>query len=158
PLGDDLLAVKEFTLELLPVSLRSWVEDITDRMQVPLDFPSNASVVALAGCVNRRALVRPKREDTSWKVVPNLWGGNIGPPGFLKSPVMKAVTWPLVYIEEMWRKEHRLAAEEYELEKERAELKDQAWREECKKAFKKNAEPPIRPDKSFVRPAEKRLL
>jgi putative DNA primase/helicase len=114
--------------------------------------------VALAGCVNRRAIIYPKREDSSWKVVPNLFGAIVGPPGFLKSPVMQAVTWPLVGIEEKWREEHRVAAEDYEVAKEQADLKDQSWKEECKKAFKKNAEPPIRPDKSLVRPAEKRLL
>jgi putative DNA primase/helicase len=71
---------------------------------------------------------------------------------------MKQMTSPLAHIEEMWRVEYRLAAEDYEVAKERAELRDQAWREQCKQAFKKNDEPPIKPDKSLVRPAEMRLL
>lgn len=33
--------------------------------------------------------------DASWVVVPNLWGGIIAPPGFMKSPVMAAMVRPL---------------------------------------------------------------
>jgi putative DNA primase/helicase len=145
-------------VECLPQALRGLIEDIAQRMQVPADYPAANAIVTLGGCVNRRAIIQPKREDISWKVVPNLWGAIVGPPGFLKSPVTKAVTSPLVHIEEMWREEYRLAAEDNEVAKEQAELRDQAWREECKKAYKRNAEPPIRPDNSLMRPVEKRLL
>jgi putative DNA primase/helicase len=80
PLGDDLPPVDSFALELLPQSLRPLVEDISDRMQTPPDFAAIAGIVALAGCVNRRALIRPKVED-NWTVTPNLWGAIIGHPG-----------------------------------------------------------------------------
>jgi putative DNA primase/helicase len=158
PLEGALPPVLPLPLGCLPQSFRPLIEDIAERMQVPADCPAANVIVALAGCVNRRAIIQPKREDFSWKVVPNLWGAIVGPPGFMKSPVMKQVTTPLVHIEELWHEEYRSASEDYEVANEEADLRDQAWREQCKQAFKKNAEPPIKPDKSFKRPAEKRLL
>jgi putative DNA primase/helicase len=158
PLETALPTVDPFPLECLPQALRGLIEDTAERMQVPADFPAANAIVALAGCVNRRAIVQPKREDFSWKVVPNLWGAIVGQPGFLKSPVMQAVTSPLVHIEKIWREDYRSKAEDYQVAKEQTEIRDQAWKELCKQAFKKNAEPPIKPDKNLVRPAEKRLL
>jgi putative DNA primase/helicase len=158
PLEPALPPVQPLPLEYLPRALRPLIQDTAERMQVPADYPAANTIVALGGCVNRRAIIQPKREDFSWKVVPKLWGGIVGPPGFLKSPVTRAVTSPVVHIEEIWCEEHRLAAEDYEVAMEQAELRDQAWKEQCKQAFKKNADPPLRPDKSLVRPTEKRLL
>jgi Protein of unknown function (DUF3987)/Domain of unknown function (DUF3854) len=85
PLGSDLPAVETFSLEFLPLSFRPLVEDVSERMQTPMDYAAASAIIGLAGCVNRRALVLPKREDLSWSVVPNLWGAIIGPPGFMKS-------------------------------------------------------------------------
>jgi hypothetical protein len=158
PLGDDLPAVDDFALELLPSSLRPLVEDISERMQTPLDYAATAAVVALAGCVNRRAVIRPKAEDVSWSVVPNLWGAIVGPPGFMKSPVLRAMTLPLTHIEDVWRAEYSEELGEYESAKEKGELRQQAWREECKKAYKKNQPDPIQPDKTIAAPTQKRLV
>src|ERR1035437_7193232 len=89
PLGCDLPPVKAFELSLLAEALRAWVADIAERMQVPLDAPAVCAVVALAGCVSRRAVIQPKAADTSFQKVPNLWGGIVLPSGFLKSPVLQ---------------------------------------------------------------------
>jgi hypothetical protein len=59
-----------------------------ERMQVPLDYPAVVAVLCLSGVTNRRATIQPKAADTSWVVVPNLWGGIIAQPGLMKSPVM----------------------------------------------------------------------
>ena len=61
-----------------------------------------ALVLCLAGEVNRRAIIQPKALDTGWKVIPNLWGGIIGRPGFKKSPSIAAVTKPLKDIQAEW--------------------------------------------------------
>lgn len=158
PLGDDLPPVPPFSPEFLPESFRPLVLDIAERMQVPMDFPGVASIVALAGCVNRRAKIQPKVLDVSWSVVPNLWGANIGPPGFMKSPVLRTITLPLAQIEELWRSEYSGASSEYETAKEQAELRHQAWREESKRAFKNNEPPPIQPDRTISVPVCKRLV
>ena len=71
------------------------VRDVSERMQVPMDYPAVILVLCLAGAVNRRATIQPKANDTGWVVVPNLWGGIIAAPGFMKSPVIQACTRPL---------------------------------------------------------------
>jgi len=158
PLGDELPRVESFQLELLPSSFRPLVEDVSERMQTPPDYAAAAASVALAGCVNRRAAVQPKAEDTSWSVIPNLWGGIVGPPGLMKSPVLRGVTLPLAHIEELWRAEHAEQSSDYEVAREEAELRWQAWREDFKRAIKKNETPPIQPDKSLRAPTQKRLV
>jgi hypothetical protein len=86
PLANELPSVDDFALELLPSSFRPLVEDISERMQTPLDYAVAAAIVSLAGCVNRRAVIRPKAEDVSWSVIPNLWGAIIAPPRLHEIP------------------------------------------------------------------------
>ncbi len=152
PLANELPQVSDFALELLPHSFRPLVEDVSERMQTPPDYAAAASIVSLAGCVNRRALIKPKAEDSSWAVVPNLWGAIVGPPGFMKSPVLRAITLPLAHIEEVWREQFSEEATEYESVKEQAELRHQTWREECKRAYKKNAPHPFSRTRLSLRP------
>jgi Protein of unknown function (DUF3987) len=76
----------------------------------------------------------------------------------MKSPVLRAITLPLSHIEDVWRAEHSEESSEYESAKEQAELRHQAWREDCKRAFKKNQPAPIQPDNSISAPVQKRLV
>ena len=122
PIQSELPPVDAFSEDLLPVSLRSLVADVSERMQVPLDYPAVVMVLSLAGAVNRRATIQPKANDPSWVVVPNPWGGLIAPHGFMKSPVIQAATRPLNRIQADWRREyeasvaqHARAIEEWEL-------------------------------------------
>jgi putative DNA primase/helicase len=158
PLGCELPPVQSFSTSLLPEVLRDPVDDISDRMQVPVDYPAVCSVVVLAGAVNRRARIQPKRQDSSWIVVPNLWGGIIAPPGFLKSPVLKVATSPLCLIEELWRQEYANEMEQYEIEKEAADLRLATWKEQSKAALKNGKAPPLRPDTSLRPPTQRRLI
>jgi putative DNA primase/helicase len=155
---NELPPVPSFDLRLLPESLRALVEDAADRMQVPTDFPAVTAVMCLAGAVNRRASVQPKREDDSWHVTPNLWGGIVAPPGQMKTPVISAITAPLRAIESEWRKEQEAALEVFERDAEMAELHLSAWRESVKRAAKGNNAPPERPTSSLQRPTARRLL
>jgi hypothetical protein len=158
PLGGELPAVQPFDLALLPESLRSLVKDVAERMQVPLDYPAVAAVLCVSGVTNRRATIQPKTEDTSWVVVPNLWGGMIAPPGLMKSPVISAMTQPLTRIEALWYAEHESAISDYRQQKEEVELRQAAWREQYKSAQKKGKEAPLRPDDSIAEPLCRRLI
>ena len=102
--------VTTFSEDLLPAAFRPLVRDVTMRMQVPMDYPATAIVLCLAGVVSRRAVVQPKAHDTAWQVIPNLWGGIIAPPGFMKSPVIQATTRPLEQMQSEWRAQHDAAA------------------------------------------------
>jgi hypothetical protein len=94
-LDERLVTVSPFSAEFLPEALRGFVTDLSERMQVPIDLPAAAAITVLSGAINRRATVQPQQHDTSWIVVPNLWGCLIAPAGFMKSPVLGEVTRPL---------------------------------------------------------------
>lgn len=87
-------------------------------------------------------------------VVPNLWGGIVAAPGWLKSPVIQAVTKPLTMIDDLWRTEHESGVANFRAEKEEQELREDAWKQLYTAAVKKGSEPPIRPDDPLAEPTE----
>ncbi len=109
PLSGSLAEVARFAPDLLPETVRPWVVDVTERLQVPADFAAAALIVMLAGALGRRASIRPHRYDP-WVVFPNLWGALIGRPGVMKSPVLRAMLGPL-------RRRQALAMAVYESER-----------------------------------------
>jgi putative DNA primase/helicase len=158
PIQSELPPVEAFSEDLLPDSFRPLVADVTERMQVPMDYPAVVMVLCLAGAVNRRAVIQPKANDTGWVIVPNLWGGIIAPPGFLKSPVIQTATRPLNQIQTEWRHEHEEALKDYAAEKEKYELRRAAWKEQYKAASKKGNVAPDRPEDEPEEPKLRRLI
>jgi len=158
PIGDDLPAVEAFSADLLPSSFRPLVEDVSERMQTPPDYAAAVAVVALAGCVSRRATMQPKAKDNSWLVVPNLWGAVVAPPGFMKTPVLNAVTSPLNHIEAFWRAQHEEELTEFAKAKGEATLRKEVWRQQYKEALKKGVDVPLEPDDSMAAPVQRRLV
>ena len=126
-------------------------------MQVPVDYPAVVMVLSLAGTVNRRAMIHPKANDL-WVVVPNLWGGIVAPPGFMKSPVIQAVTRPLNQIQGDWRRDHEAGIAEYAHATEEWELAKSAWRELSKAALKKGKPAPERLLDLPAAPSLRRLI
>jgi hypothetical protein len=88
PLPAGLPAVLAFDFALLPVALRGWVQDISDRMQCPPDYCAATAIIVAGALIGRKVAIRPKRQD-DWQVVPNLFGAMVGRPSLLKSPAMK---------------------------------------------------------------------
>jgi putative DNA primase/helicase len=158
PLESELPQVELITEDLLPLSFRPLVLDVAERMQTPADYPAVVAVLCLAGVVNRRAVIQPKANDTSWVVVPNLWGGIIAPPGFMKSPVITATTRPLVQIQAEWRREHEEGLKEFAHENEEYELRRSAWKEQYKASAKKGGAAPQRPEDPPEEPKARRLI
>jgi hypothetical protein len=90
---------------LLPTPLRGWVHDVSERMDnAPPDFAAAATIVVAAALLGRKVGIRPKRQD-DWLVVPNLWGGLVGPPASMKTPALEQAVKPV----------KRLAAEAQEV-------------------------------------------
>jgi putative DNA primase/helicase len=127
-------------------------------MQVPMDYPAAVLVLCLAGAVNRRAIIQPKANDSGWVVVPNLWGGIIAQPGFMKSPVIQNVIRPLNRIQTEWRLEHEEALEECTRAREEFELRLAAWKEQYKSNAKKGHSAPERPTDAPDEPKLRRLI
>lgn len=155
---DELPPVMGFSPELLPPSFRDLVLDVADRMQVPIDYPATVTMLCLSGAVNRRAIIQPKASDSGWAVVPNLWGGIVAPPGYMKSPVIAAITKPLNDIQSEWRSEHAEAMKSYAQDKLEGELRYAAWKEQYKAALKRGAVPPSPPEQEIDEPKLKRLI
>jgi putative DNA primase/helicase len=106
PLPEGLLPVPAFDDRLLPESFRPWLSDVAERTQCPPEYAAVGVVVAMSSLVGRSCGIRPKRHD-DWTVIPNLWGGVVGPPSSMKTPALTEALRPL----------HRLAhraREDYE--------------------------------------------
>lgn len=102
PIRQTLHPVPPFDPELLPGPFRAWVADSAHRMQCPLDFCAVGAVVTLAGVVGAAIGIKPKRKD-DWLIVPNCWGGVIGPPSKKKTPSLAEMLKPLGRLEAMQR-------------------------------------------------------
>jgi Protein of unknown function (DUF3987) len=94
PLPDGLPPVDPFDPAMLPGCLRGWLEDIAERMQVPLDYLAAGAMVVVSSLVGRKLGIYPKKRD-DWIVVPNLWGMIVGRSALLKSPALAEVMKPL---------------------------------------------------------------
>jgi len=87
----DLIVAPQLDSKTLPQVLRDWVDDAAERMQAPPEFFAAPCLVAFASLVGRQVGIFPKQEDT-WFVVPNLWGGIVARPGLFKSPAILEAT------------------------------------------------------------------
>jgi len=135
PLPDSLPPVLPFDFDLLPDSLRPWIEDIAERVQCPPDFPAVGAMISLAAVVGRKIGIRPKRQD-DWLEVPNLWGAIIGRPGVMKSPALRESMRPLVKLEAREREQFEAAHEEWRQGQEMHKLKREAVKANIVKAMK----------------------
>jgi Protein of unknown function (DUF3987)/Bifunctional DNA primase/polymerase, N-terminal/Primase C terminal 1 (PriCT-1) len=146
--------VEPFNLEHLPESLRPIVKDVSERMQTPPDFAAATSIVALAGVVNRRARVQARQSDHTWEMPLNLWGGLVGGPGLLKTPLVKSIIQPLTVIESGWREENKLAQSRFELRSAQVEIEQKIWAQNYKQSHDSEIPRPQLP----APPSQKRLL
>lgn len=80
--------------KLIPSTLRPWVMDVSERMQVTPEFVMAPVIVALSSVVGRKVGIFPKEHD-DWLVIPNLWGGIVARPGYFKSPTIAEALKPL---------------------------------------------------------------
>lgn len=138
PLPDGLLPVDTLDPRWLPDRLRKWIEDISDRMQCPLDYPAATAYAAAGSLIGRRCGIRPKRRD-DWLELPNLWACLVGRPGTKKTPALNQVLMPLNVLEAEAREEQHTARASYERSLEASRLmKDQA-RNSAKEKAKQGA-------------------
>jgi hypothetical protein len=86
--------VPTLELELIPVPLRGWLGDVSERLCAPLEWPALPAVAALASVVGRNVAIRPKKLD-NWELAMTIWGAVVGPPGTLKSPAIREAMRPL---------------------------------------------------------------
>jgi hypothetical protein len=88
PIESRLMPVDSLNADMLPPSLRTWIEDTAMRLEVPLEYPAIGAIVAAGSAIGTRCGIRPRAKD-DWTVIPNVWGVVIGPPGDGKSPALR---------------------------------------------------------------------
>jgi hypothetical protein len=107
----DILAGEEtvppFPTQVLPPPFRVWVEDVADRMQVPVDFVAIPLLVMAATMLGKDCKICPKSHD-DWTERPCLWGLIIGPTGVKKSPSMREALRAIRHIQRDLMEQYRL--------------------------------------------------
>ncbi len=116
PIEVKLPDVMELDPSLLPVPLREWVKDVSERMDnAPPGFAAAATVVVAAALLGRKVGIRPKRQD-DWTVVPNLWGGLVGPPASMKPPALEQAIKPVKRLAAEAQEAHEKTLKEHGLD------------------------------------------
>lgn len=115
PFQENLSPVERMPLDMVPHALRACAHDTASRMQVSLEAVVVPMMVMIGSVVGTACKMQPKERDSSFLVVPNLWGGLIGPPSTMKSPIMSAVLSPLNKLEDKARREFDIKQAEYKL-------------------------------------------
>ena len=82
PLPSGLLRFPSLDPLMLPNKLAPWLQDIGDRMQIPLDFLGVPAMAVYGSAIGCKVCIRPKRQD-DWGEVANLWVIIIARPGAL---------------------------------------------------------------------------
>jgi Protein of unknown function (DUF3987)/CHC2 zinc finger len=114
PLPEDLPAVRPFDFDCLPQTIRPWIEDISERMQCPPDFPAVGAMIACGSLIGRKIGIRPKRHD-DWLVIPNLWGCVVGQPGLMKTPALEQPLQPLRRLVAQGFEEYQAAIRDHQI-------------------------------------------
>lgn len=109
--------VPPFDPRLLPPAFRAWVSDVAERMQCPVEFLAVGAMVAAGSVLGNRIGVQPKRLDTGWVEVPNLWGAVVGRPGVMKSPALAQVLAPLKMLETNALQDFSATRAQFEIDK-----------------------------------------
>ncbi len=135
PLPEGLHPVPSLPDSLIPELFRSWLADIAERLQVPLEYPTVAAIVCLASVIGNRVLIRPKRRD-DWMVAPNLWGGIVGRPGTMKSPAIAEPMKALYRLVKEAEAAYMEAMRDWGFEKTAADVRKDAIKDKMKKAAK----------------------
>ncbi|MEK6479075.1 YfjI family protein [Catalinimonas sp. 4WD22] len=113
PVESPLLPVKSFTESMLPLPIRAWMKDISQRLCVPLDFVAVSAICMLGSVIGAKIRVMPKEKD-DWAVTPNLWGGIVAPPSSNKTSCLKLTLQPLQYLQNSSREIYQSNLVSYE--------------------------------------------
>ena len=159
PLPDDvnfsLPAVPEFDpYKMLPPVLADYVADHAELLQVPPEVIASQLVVAMGAVIGNRVGVMPKRNDSTWVEVPNLWNFVVMPPGHKKTPAQQRALAPLRQCERLLEERHKKRLAEYEVESIQHKVRRAMWEKGVKEGTATAADKPPDPEE----PREARLI
>ena len=134
----SLPAVLPFDYDYLPAVLRSYVKDISERMQCPPDFAAVGVLVMIGAIIGRKVSIRPKQKD-DWTVIPNLWGAVVGNSGVMKSPTLAAALSPIKRLQAAAFNVFNTAKAEFDANGELLKLQQSVNTYQAKSKLKKDA-------------------
>ena len=137
PLKHEKLPVVPLPLDIVPNIFQPWIQDIAHRMQCPLEHVAIPAMVMVASVIGARCSIRPKQND-SWTIIPNLWGGIIGHPSTLKTPALTEALSPMAYLENKAREDFKKEEENYEFALEAHKILKDTKISQIKKNIKAN--------------------
>lgn len=149
PLPSNLPPVLPFDLQLLPETLRPWVQDTAERMQCPPEFPGTTAMIALGSIIGRKIAIRPKQRN-DWQETPNFWGMVIGRPGLLKSPAISQGLEPLNTLDTAALEKHKQELSTFRVTAILAEEKSRQARKKISAALADNNEAMARTEAEVV--------
>ena len=117
PLPNSLRKVKALDVNCLPSTIQGAVSDIAERLTCPVDYVAASLLVGAGAIVGNRVGILPKQHDDTWEVYSAFWGGIVGPPGAMKTPVQHETMKPLRHIEEQDSITYAAAAASYQVAK-----------------------------------------
>ncbi len=126
-LQPPLPEVMKLDPRMFPSSMFSYLQDVSERLQCPMDFVAGSVLGILASAINRRAMIQPKCSDSSWTSPANLWIALVGRPSTMKSPAAEGPMRILSEIEREWSDEHTQKMEEYQEELMKDVIRKRAW-------------------------------
>ncbi len=145
PLPPELKPVPVLDPLILPVALRGWAVDASERFQCPIEYLVMPALAGAGAIVGNRIGIRPKQKDGSWIVYPAVWGGIVGPPGSLKTPAMNEALRPLLHLEEQAGSTYKLAYATYAAQKQAYDLQINQLNKAAKKGLGPLPPEPVKP-------------
>ena len=131
-----------FPVDVLPRAVADFCVSQAKAIGCPVEMVAIPVLVALAGAIGRGVTVR-LREGFNARAC--LWGMVIAPPGFAKSPALKAATKPMLDAEGVRAAPMRQARKLWLQKKKEAEAVERAHLKAVTNAATKGTAPPDRP-------------
>ena len=117
-------ATPAFPADTMPELIRNFADDQAELIGVDPAILCMTAIGAVAGCLDDRIEIQPKRYDPTWKESARLWVGIIGNPSTKKSPGIKKAMGPVKKIAGEWRKETNDTIKEWQKDCEQAKAED----------------------------------
>jgi putative DNA primase/helicase len=137
PLPASKPKVEPFSPLFLPEALRPWIEDISDRLQCPPEYPAICAMTGIGSLLAAKVVIRPQA-FTDWEEASNVWGLLIGRPGMLKSPAARAALAPLKRLEARAVDQNKADLLAYKQQSKLYKLKETVAEQKFKEEFRKN--------------------
>jgi hypothetical protein len=135
PITPALLPVPDFDKAMLPATIAEWVFDIADSAQCPVDYVAASFIVGASSVIGRQIMVYPKQYDEGFRVIPNLWGCIIGPPGVMKTLALGEPLRPVRHLNAVARALHDEQMRAYRIEFGEYKLRESALKKKIAKAL-----------------------